>query len=81
MRARLRWHQVFALHAEDNIGVVEYRADHIAVMQHVRLVEIGASADVLPNPKMPYTQALLAAVPRVTVKPAAESTAVDGSVF
>jgi peptide/nickel transport system ATP-binding protein len=61
-----------------NIGVVEYLADHIAVMQHGRLVEIGASADLLSNPKMPYTQALLAAVPRVAVKPEAESIAAAG---
>ncbi len=48
-----------------NIGVVEYLADHIAVMQHGRLVEIGRSADVLSNPRERYTQTLLAAVPRV----------------
>ncbi len=50
-----------------NIGVVEYLADHIAVMQFGRLVEIGRSADVLSNPREIYTQTLLAAVPRVVV--------------
>jgi peptide/nickel transport system ATP-binding protein len=48
-----------------NIGVVEYLADHIAVMQRGRIVEIGRSAEVLSNPRELYTQTLLAAVPRV----------------
>jgi peptide/nickel transport system ATP-binding protein len=48
-----------------NIGVVEYLADHIAVMQHGRLVEIGRSADVLAHPREAYTKSLLAAVPRI----------------
>jgi peptide/nickel transport system ATP-binding protein len=48
-----------------NIGVVEYLADHVAVMQAGRIVEAGASADVLRAPQHPYTQTLLAAVPRL----------------
>ena len=48
-----------------NIGVVEYLADHIAVMQYGRLVEIGTSAEVLSHPTQTYTQTLLAAVPRI----------------
>jgi peptide/nickel transport system ATP-binding protein len=51
-----------------NIGVVEYLADHIAVMQRGQLVEIGRSADVLSNPQEVYTQSLLAAVPRIGLK-------------
>jgi len=48
-----------------NIGVVELMADHIAVMQGGRIVEQGAAADVLERPANAYTQALLAAVPRL----------------
>jgi peptide/nickel transport system ATP-binding protein len=48
-----------------NIGVVEYIADEVAVMRAGRIVEQGASADVLQMPSHEYTQALLAAVPRV----------------
>jgi peptide/nickel transport system ATP-binding protein len=50
-----------------NIGVVEYIADEVAVMRAGRIVEQGASADVLQRPSHEYTRALLAAVPRVTV--------------
>jgi len=48
-----------------NIGVVEYLADHVAVMQAGRIVEAGPSSMVLRAPTHPYTQTLLAAVPRV----------------
>jgi peptide/nickel transport system ATP-binding protein len=48
-----------------NIGVVEYIADEVAVMQAGRIVEQGASADVLQRPQHAYTRTLLAAVPRV----------------
>jgi peptide/nickel transport system ATP-binding protein len=48
-----------------NIGVVEYLADHVAVMQAGRIVEAGMSATVLGAPSHPYTQTLLAAVPRL----------------
>ncbi len=50
-----------------NIGVVEYIADDIAVMQRGRLVEHGACADVLGQPREAYTRDLLAAVPRLLV--------------
>jgi peptide/nickel transport system ATP-binding protein len=47
-----------------NIGVVEYLADHIAVMQRGRIVEAAPSAELLNNPREEYTRTLLAAVPR-----------------
>ena len=48
-----------------NIGVVEYIADEVAVMQAGRIVERGASEAVLQRPQHDYTRALLVAVPRV----------------
>ncbi|WP_431266513.1 ATP-binding cassette domain-containing protein [Roseateles chitinivorans] len=48
-----------------NIGVVEYIADEVAVMQAGRIVESGACDAVLGQPSEPYTRTLLAAVPRV----------------
>ena len=48
-----------------NIAVVEYIADHVAVMRGGRIVEQGACADVLQRPVDDYTRALLAAVPRL----------------
>ncbi len=50
-----------------NLGVVEYIADEVAVMQSGRIVEQGACDAVLRHPSHEYTQALLAAVPRLGV--------------
>ena len=51
-----------------NISVVEFLADEIAVMYLGRIVEHGSVDEVLSNPKHPYTQALLSAVPVVEFK-------------
>jgi peptide/nickel transport system ATP-binding protein len=48
-----------------NIGVVEYIADEVAVMQAGRIVEYGTAAEVLARPQHVYTRTLLAAVPRL----------------
>lgn len=46
-----------------DLGTVGYFADRVAVMYLGRIVEIGASADVLQNPQHPYTKALLSVIP------------------
>jgi peptide/nickel transport system ATP-binding protein len=50
-----------------NIGVVEYVADEMAVMHDGRIVEYGPTERVSTRPEHPYTQRLLAAVPRVSL--------------
>ncbi|MBL8384357.1 MAG: dipeptide ABC transporter ATP-binding protein [Burkholderiales bacterium] len=54
-----------------NLAVVEHLADDIAVMYLGRIVESGRADEVLARPRHPYTQALLAAVPRIDAAPAA----------
>jgi len=49
-----------------NLSVVGYVSDRIAVMYLGELVEVGTAAEVLAAPRHPYTQGLIAAVPRVT---------------
>lgn len=48
-----------------NIGVVEYIADDVAVMQAGRIVEHGPAGQVLSRPQHDYTRTLLQAVPRL----------------
>ena len=52
-----------------NIGVVEYIADHVAVMHAGRIVEQGSGEAVLQRPQHEYTRTLLAAVPRLQPAP------------
>lgn len=51
-----------------NIGVVEYLSDQTVVMHKGKVVEQGSTAQVCGNPQHPYTQKLLAAVPRLKPK-------------
>ena len=48
-----------------DMGVVAEVADRICVMLKGEIVEEGNVFDVFENPRHPYTQALLAAVPRL----------------
>jgi peptide/nickel transport system ATP-binding protein len=51
-----------------NLAVVEYLAHEVCVMYLGRIVERGATEEVMQSPRHPYTQALLAAVPRIDGK-------------
>jgi peptide/nickel transport system ATP-binding protein len=46
-----------------DISVVAYLAHEVAVMYLGRIVERGSTAQILDNPRHPYTKALLSAVP------------------
>ncbi|HTO01255.1 MAG TPA: ABC transporter ATP-binding protein [Microthrixaceae bacterium] len=49
-----------------DLGVVAGRADHIAVMYAGRIVEHAPTKELFQNLKMPYTEALLSAIPRLS---------------
>jgi peptide/nickel transport system ATP-binding protein len=48
-----------------DVGVVGDLADRMAVMYAGRIVEEGPTAEVLADPKHPYTRGLLTAMPRI----------------
>jgi peptide/nickel transport system ATP-binding protein len=52
-----------------DLSIVPSLAHHVGVMQHGKLVEQGSAEQILTRPQHPYTQALLASVPRVDTVP------------
>ncbi|MCX4188075.1 ABC transporter ATP-binding protein [Methylophaga sp. OBS4] len=63
-----------------NIAVVDYLAHRVAVMYLGRIVEEGDRHDVLNSPKHPYTQALLAAVPKIDAATRQETVRLEGEL-
>jgi oligopeptide/dipeptide ABC transporter ATP-binding protein len=49
-----------------DFGVVARMCDRVAVMYAGRIVECGSVQDIFERPSHPYTQALIASVPRMT---------------
>jgi peptide/nickel transport system ATP-binding protein len=47
-----------------DLSVVKYIADRVMVMHHGSVVEMADSDELYRNPRHPYTQTLLAAIPR-----------------
>ena len=63
-----------------NIGVIEFLAHEVAVMYLGRIVERGKVDEVLGNPKHPYTQALLSAVPTIDLASRREIIRLQGDL-
>jgi peptide/nickel transport system ATP-binding protein len=65
MRALKREFDTSILLITHDMGVVAEMADRVAIMQNGAIVEQGPALDIFQRPAHPYTQALLAAVPRL----------------
>ncbi|MFI7211526.1 dipeptide ABC transporter ATP-binding protein [Micromonospora maritima] len=61
-----------------DLGTVATHADRVAVMYAGRVVETGPTAQVLGDPRMPYTRALLAATPRLDAPARQRLAAIGG---
>jgi oligopeptide/dipeptide ABC transporter ATP-binding protein len=61
-----------------DLAVVRTMAQRVAVMYLGRIVELGAAAAVFESPRHPYTQSLLAAVPRIGGARVSRTFALEG---
>lgn len=62
-----------------DLGVAADRSDRIGVMQHGRLVEVGATGEVIAAPRHAYTRRLLDSVPSRLVPATRERITVAGA--
>jgi oligopeptide/dipeptide ABC transporter ATP-binding protein len=61
-----------------DLGVVEYISDRIAVMYLGRIVELAPAAALAEHPRMPYTQALVSAIPQLESEDRRERIVLSG---
>ncbi len=76
-REQRRRHMAMILITHD-LGVVAGRTDEVAVMYAGRVVERAPTTELFTGMRMPYTQALLAALPKLDAPPHALLPAIAG---
>jgi peptide/nickel transport system ATP-binding protein len=76
-REQRRRHMAMILITHD-LGIVAGRTDEVAVMYAGRVVERAPTPALFKGMRMPYTQALLAAIPKLDAPPHAPLPAISG---
>jgi len=63
-----------------DLAVVQFSCDIVAVMYMGRIVEQAPVSELYNNPLHPYTVALMAAIPKITVSPQASTHRLKGEI-
>jgi oligopeptide/dipeptide ABC transporter ATP-binding protein len=72
-----RTHHLALIFITHNLGIVAKMCDQVAVMYAGRIIESGPVGRIFNSPAHPYTEALLASIPRLA-DPSQRLTAIDG---
>jgi oligopeptide/dipeptide ABC transporter ATP-binding protein len=75
LRSKLGLTMLFIAH---NMAVVRHVCDRVAVMYLGRIVETAPTEQLFSNPRHPYTQGLLKAVPRLVPGRPSDAAAMEG---
>lgn len=63
-----------------NLAVVKYVSDRVAIMYVGKIVELTDTQELFANPKHPYTEALLSAVPKADPRYKKEKVLLEGDM-
>jgi oligopeptide/dipeptide ABC transporter ATP-binding protein len=63
MRELSRQRNLTTIYISHDLSLIRYLCDTTAIMYLGQIVEIGPTAEIIDNPKHPYTQALIASIP------------------
>ncbi len=77
LQEKLRLTYLFIAH---NLAVVKYISDRVAIMYAGKMVELAPTEELFANPKHPYTEALLSAVPKADPRYKKEKVLLSGDV-
>ncbi len=63
-----------------DLSVIEHICDRVIIMYLGRIVEMGTKEDIFSNPRHPYTQALLSAIPKVGQRDRSDRIIIEGDI-